>query len=66
MITLATYGVGMLIGFWVAGWAYDTYEMSDKVHDWKTIWLIPSGIAVLVALIFAVAFKQKKTTPVEA
>ncbi|GGF47695.1 nucleoside permease [Echinicola rosea] len=66
MITLATYGVGMLIGFWVAGWAYDTYEMSDKVHDWKTIWLIPSGIAVLVALIFAVAFKQKKPTPVEA
>ncbi|MBD8488034.1 nucleoside permease [Echinicola sp. CAU 1574] len=66
MITLATYGVGMLIGFWVAGVITDTYVTPDGAHDWQTIWLIPSGIAVLVALTFALAFKEKKPTPVAA
>ncbi|WP_200975801.1 nucleoside permease [Echinicola sp. 20G] len=66
MITLATYGVGMLIGFWVAGVITDTYVSPEGAHDWQTIWLIPSGIAVLVALTFALAFKEKKPAPVAA
>ncbi|WP_215223335.1 nucleoside permease [Echinicola shivajiensis] len=64
MITLATYGVGMLIGFWVAGMITDAYTGAEGLHNWETIWLIPSGIAVLVALIFALAFKEKKPAPV--
>ncbi|UCS95192.1 nucleoside permease [Echinicola marina] len=66
MITLATYGVGMLIGFWVAGMITDANTGADGLHNWETIWLIPSGIAVLVALIFALAFKEKKPAPVTA
>ncbi len=66
MITLATYGVGMLIGFWVAGIVTDAYVVGENQHDWKTIWLIPSGIAVLVAITFALAFKEKKPQPVAA
>ncbi len=60
LITLATYGVGMLIGFWVAGLITDHYKSVDGVFDYKMIWLIPSGIAVAVFLIFAVAFKDEK------
>jgi MFS family permease len=59
LITLATYGVGMLIGFWVAGLITDHYKAADGVFDYKMIWLIPSGIALAVFLIFAGAFKDE-------
>ena len=59
LITLATYGVGMLIGFWVAGLVSDQFILSDQTHDWRTIWLIPSGIAVVVTILFVVFFKEE-------
>src|SRR6185312_11717671 len=46
LITLATYGIGMLIGFKIAGLITDAYTTSEKVFDWKMIWIIPSGIAL--------------------
>ena len=60
LITLATYGVGMLIGFEIAGMITDAYKVSDKVFDYKMIWLIPSAIAAVVFLLFAVFFKNEK------
>jgi len=60
LITLATYGVGMLIGFEVAGLITDTYKLADGSFDWKMIWGIPSGIAFVVFLLFAVFFNDKK------
>ncbi len=57
LITLATYGIGMLIGFWIAGIVSDFY-FADGVHDWKVIWLIPSGIALVVTFIFMFFFKD--------
>ncbi|MFO7822960.1 MAG: MFS transporter [Cyclobacterium sp.] len=57
LITLATYGVGMLIGFWIAGFVSDLY-FADGVHDWKKIWLIPSGIAFIVTILFVIFFKD--------
>lgn len=59
MITLATYGVGMLIGFWIAGMIAEKYATTGG-HDWKTIWLIPAGIAGFVLLFFALLFSEKK------
>ena len=35
LITLATYGVGMLIGFWVAGKISDTYLLENGQHNWR-------------------------------
>jgi nucleoside transporter len=58
MITLATYGIGMLIGFYVAGVISDSYN-SPAGHDWKMIWLIPAGIAAVVFLLFVTFFKDK-------
>ncbi|MEP6713594.1 MAG: nucleoside permease [Ferruginibacter sp.] len=60
LITLATYGVGMLIGFWVAGLITDQYKLGENAFDYKMIWLIPSGIAIVVFLIFALLFKNEK------
>lgn len=58
LITLATYGIGMLIGYWIAGIVSDFYVQADG-HDWKYIWLIPSAIALVVTLIFISFFKDR-------
>jgi len=60
LITLATYGVGMLIGFEVAGWITDTYKVADGTIDWKMVWIIPAGIALVVFLLFSVFFNDKQ------
>lgn len=61
LITLATYGLGMLIGFAVAGKITDSYKLADGTFDYKMVWLIPAGIAFAVFLIFAFLFKNEKT-----
>lgn len=60
LITLATYGVGMLIGFWVAGKITDAYLVGEDAHTWKDIWMYPAVFAVLVFLFFLMAFKNEK------
>jgi nucleoside transporter len=57
LITLATYGIGMLIGFAIAGKITDAYKIGDG-FDYKTIWLIPAGIAFAVLCIFALFFRN--------
>ena len=60
LITLATYGIGMLIGFWAAGKITDAYLLSDGVHDWQTIWLYPAAFAGVVLVLFGLLFKNVK------
>ena len=60
LITLATYGVGMLIGFWVAGQISDLYLNADGSHNWQQIWVVPAGFAFVVMIIFAIFFKNEK------
>ena len=60
LITLATYGVGMLIGFWVAGQISDMYLNPDGTHDWEQIWIVPAGFAFAVMIIFSIFFKNEK------
>lgn len=66
MITLATYGLGMLIGFWIAGLIADKFKTATG-HDWQTIWMIPAGIAGVILLLFLALFRdeKKKTTASE-
>tara|TARA_R110000751_G_scaffold32290_1_gene81361 strand:+ start:2180 stop:3409 length:1230 start_codon:yes stop_codon:yes gene_type:complete len=60
LITLATYGVGMLIGFWVAGKISTAYVINDGEHIWQTIWMYPAGFALVVFILFAIFFKTEK------
>ncbi|MEN5375790.1 MULTISPECIES: nucleoside permease [Sphingobacterium] len=63
LITLATYGVGQLIGFWVAGFIGEKYaylQQANVADFWKQTWIIPAGIAFVVFVIFLVAFKDEK------
>ena len=59
LITLATYGIGMLIGFAVAGYITDNYKLADGAVNWQMVWIIPAGIAMAVFLLFALLFNEK-------
>ena len=60
LITLATYGVGMLIGFWVAGQIVDKNLINEGLHSWQDIWIFPAIFAAAVMVLFAVFFKDEK------
>src|SRR4030095_8895541 len=59
MITLATYGVGMLIGFSVAGSISDRFNVNGQ-HDWFHIWIYPAGFAAAVMVLFALLFRDER------
>ncbi|AXT58936.1 MFS transporter [Aquimarina sp. AD10] len=59
LITLATYGLGMLIGFYVAGKITDANIVGEG-HDWISIWTFPAIFAAAVMILFAVFFKNEK------
>lgn len=58
LITLATYGFGMLIGFWIAGKIGEMY-VTDSGHNWQTIWLYPAAFAFVVYMFFQFVFKEQ-------
>jgi nucleoside transporter len=60
LITLATYGLGMYIGFYLAGQYVDSHKVGEAAHDWKAIWIFPCLFATGVALLFFVFFKNDK------
>ena len=60
LITLATYGVGMLIGFYVAGKITDANLLGEGGHAWQSIWTFPAIFAAVVFVIFALLFKNEK------
>jgi nucleoside transporter len=63
LITLATYGVGQLIGFWVAGFIGDKYQAlrdTDMAGFWQHVWVVPAVIAFVVMLIFLIFFRDEK------
>jgi nucleoside transporter len=59
LITLATYGLGMLVGFWAAGLIDDLYS-AGGAHDWRAIWLYPAAFAAVVFVLFAASFRNEK------
>lgn len=61
LITLATYGVGMLAGFYIAGGISEAYKAQGG-DVWKHIWTFPALIALAVLVLFIIFFKREKTT----
>ena len=58
LITLATYGLGMLIGFRFAGWLTDQYVI-DTGHLWKNIWIQPAIFSFVILTLFFIFFKNE-------
>lgn len=58
MITMATYGLGMWMGTLLSGYVKDFYTAGGVVN-WKSVWIVPSGISVGVLVLFLLFFKDK-------
>jgi hypothetical protein len=65
-LTLITGGIGVLIGSNVAGLVYGANTVAPDLHNWRAIWLVPAGIALLVMLMFAAAFRVPNRSPAAA
>jgi nucleoside transporter len=65
LITLITYGAGMLVGSWLSGRVVDAYARSGAdgilTHDWRSIWMFSAGCAGVVLILFLGAFSDKRT-----
>lgn len=59
LITLATYGIGMLIGYWAAGLIADYYTINDMI-EWEMVWLIPAGFSIAVFILYLFTFKEER------
>ena len=61
IITMATYGIGMFIGTLLSGIVKDHYTI-DSVVNWRSVWMVPAGIAVAVLVLFTLFFTDNKKT----
>ncbi len=60
LFTLASYGLGMVIGTYVSGFVVDSFTSPDGTRDWNSIWMVPAYISVGVLIYFLLFFKEKK------
>jgi nucleoside transporter len=65
LITLLTYGAGMLVGSWASGWVVDRYAEQPGAsggpsHDWAAIWTVAGGASALVLVLFLFTFQQMR------
>ena len=57
-IALITYGVGIGLGSLVSGYVVDAFT-ANGVKNWQTIWYIPCAFAAVIALFFALTFRER-------
>lgn len=64
LITLATYGLGLLMGSYISGfiaeWGVSTVNEIQQ-YDWQTVWLAAGSIALVVMLLFSIFFREHST-----
>lgn len=61
-LALVTWGIGSIIGSLLANAAYVAHQSGIAAApsvDWNGFWMIPSALAAVVAIAFAVAFNEK-------
>jgi nucleoside transporter len=64
LIGLLTYGAGMLVGNYILGWWGDRIQLDPSTTaGWmagaKDFWLMPAGIALVVAVVFLLTFRDR-------
>lgn len=56
-------GIGVVIGALIAGKVYRFFTISQKIHDWTSIWLAPCLTTLIVCLLFTWKFHEPKSEP---
>lgn len=61
LLVLCTLGLGMLIGAQVAGMVktHFTPQLAGSLEYWQSVWLVPAVLALVVALVFGMFFKEQ-------
>ena len=57
--TLLTVGLGTLVGAFIAGEAVSYHTLEGGLHNWRSIWQLPTWFGILTALFFWWQFKGK-------
>jgi nucleoside transporter len=63
LLNFVTNGVGYFIGAFVSGRVVDAY-VTDSGHDWRAIWTVPAVGAVIILVLFALAFRPRVETTI--
>lgn len=58
LFMLMTNGIGAIIGSYGSGWIVEHYTVAE-VTDWKTVWMIFAGYALVLAIVFPLVFRYK-------
>jgi nucleoside transporter len=58
MLTLFTYGVGMLLGSQIGGLLYAQLPTNASIGDWQQMWWYPAIAAAVIAILFQVSFRD--------
>ncbi len=66
MLTLFTYGVGMLLGSQIGGFLYAQLPANPGIADWQAMWWYPAIAAAMIALLFQVSFRDDSRAEVRA
>jgi MFS family permease len=59
MLTLFTYGVGMLLGSQIGGLLYAQLPAAPSIADWHGMWWYPAIAAAAIALLFQLTFNDR-------
>lgn len=68
-LVLVTQGLGLGLGAQVIGWIvrhYTSGEGAAAVVDWKSVWTVPAAMAVGVFVVFALFFRERRSSVPES
>jgi nucleoside transporter len=65
-LNFITNGLGYFIGAFVSGRVVQYFTDPAGAHNWHSIWLVPAAGAVVILVIFAVAFRPRLGSPAPA
>ena len=60
LFMLMTNGLGATLGTWAAGKVVNHYVVFNPNPDWSSAWYVFAGYALVVAVLFALCFKEEK------
>ncbi|MCP3928301.1 MAG: nucleoside permease [Bacteroidetes bacterium] len=58
-IAFITFGIGVLIGSYIAGEVVEGFTFPDLTHNWPMIWSVPATIGIVISVIFLFTFNAK-------
>ncbi|PXV63848.1 MFS transporter, NHS family, xanthosine permease [Dysgonomonas alginatilytica] len=61
LFILMTNGIGTIVGTMGSGYVVDLFTSSDGIKDWPSIWFSFAAYALVLAVVFSIVFKYKKT-----